>query len=246
MNKEYYEYVINNRISGFQHPLRETIIALFFDLQKNSDQITDLVNYYFSKLDGEMGVLSDNKIRDFHYLLINCCFYFCEFLIDNGVDSELVNNSTDYFVNLIQYVETEKEMKKLLNDIGEASLELYRKRNDKNYSLLITRSINYINQQLYSNITLNKVAAYLGVTPQYLTTKFKIETDKTLYQYIEEKKIEQAKIMLAHTYKTVTLISSALGFNSTAHFSSSFKRLTTYTPSKYRQHHDNGKSRFGL
>lgn len=246
MDKEYYEYVFNNRISGFIHPTRDKIIALFFELQRNPGSVDNLAAFYFSKLDGEPGVLSDNRITELHYLLMNCCFFFCEFLIDGGVDAELVNNSTDYFVNRIQHVETEKQMQALINDIAEASLWLYQQRDDKPYGMLVRRSINYINQQLYSNVNLGSVADYLGVTPQYLTSRFRRETGKTLYCYIEDKKTDEAKIMLAHTARPITIIASALGFNSTAHFSAAFKKQTGFTPSEYRRRRDAGKSRFRL
>ncbi|MDC7127219.1 MAG: AraC family transcriptional regulator [Spirochaetales bacterium] len=215
-------------------------------MQRNPGAVNNLAAFYFSKLDGEQGILSDNRITDLHYLLMNCCFFFCEFLIDGGVDAELVNNSTDYFVNRIQHVETEKQMQDLVNDIAEASLWLYKKRDDKPYGAVIRRSINYISQQLYSNVNLESVAAYIGVTPQYLTSRFKRETGKTLYCYIEDKKNDEAKIMLAHTSKPVTIIANALGFSSTAHFSAAFKKRVGCTPSEYRSKRVPDKSRFRL
>lgn len=235
MKQEYYDYIYNNRMTGFYHPTRERILSLFYELKTNPDTVINAASFFLSKLNGEPGFLNDNAILNAQYTILNCCFYFCEFLIDNNVDSELVYNSSDYFINKVSHVKTMEQAYHLLNDITLASIELLKLKENGSYSKIVVRIIHYINQHLYSTLSLRDVSAYIGVTPQYLTTLFRQETGMTLYNYIQSKKIEEAKALIKYTSKSFTLIANALGYSSIAHFSNAFKANTGMTPSQYRK-----------
>jgi AraC-type DNA-binding domain-containing proteins len=233
MKKEYYDYIYNNRMTGFYHPTRERIMSLFYELKENPDAISNCARFYLNNLNGEPGFLNDNAILNAQYTILNCCFYFCEFLIDNNVDSELVYNSSDYLINKVSKVKTLDQAYNLLNEITLTCIELLKMKASVSYSKIIVRSIHYINQHLYSTISLYDVSAYIGFTPQYLTTLFKQETGMPLYNYIQYKKIEEAKALIRYTSKSFTLIANALGYSSIAHFSNAFKANTGMTPSQY-------------
>lgn len=235
MKQEYYDYIYNNRMTGFYHPTRERILSLFYELKENPDAVSNTASFFLNKLNGEPGFLNDNEILNAQYTILNCCFYFCEFLIDNNVDSELVYNSSDYFINKVSNVRTMEQAYNLLNEITLASIELLKMKENGSYSKILARSIHYINQHLYSTLSLHDVSAYIGVTPQYLTTLFKQETGMPLYNYIQYKKIEEAKALIKYTSKSFTVIANALGYSSIAHFSNAFKANIGMTPSQYRR-----------
>lgn len=234
MNQEYFDYIFSNRLSGFYHPTREKIFKLFYEIQQSQKIPCNDINCCFSYLDGEPGLLSDDEPTNLRYIMLNCCFYFCEFLISNHVDSELVYNSSDYFINQVSNIKTKKQASKILNDIAQATHDLLKNSKQGSYGIVVEKSIHYINQHLYSGVNLNEVAEFIGLTPQYLTTLFKHETSKTLYEYIQDKKVDEAKMLLIQTNKSITIIANALGFNSTAHFSNTFKLKTGFTPSYFR------------
>lgn len=235
MKQEYYDYVFNNRMAGFYHPTRERIISLLYELKENPDAVCATADFFLNNLNGEPGFLNDDVILNAQYMILNCCFYFCEFLIDNHVDSELVYNSSDYFINKVSNIKTMEQAYNLLNEITLASIELLKGMRNDSYSKIVAQSIHYINQHLYSALSLHEVSASIGVTPQYLTTLFKQETGLSLYHYVQCKKLEEAKAIIRYTSKSFTLIASALGYSSIAHFSNAFKAGTGLTPSEYRR-----------
>lgn len=234
MEKEYMKYVINNRISGFKHPTREKIIEVFYKMQNHTESIDGIVDVYFNSLNGEVGHLNENSLINLQYTLVNSCFYFCEFLLNNNVDNELVYNTSDYFINQASSVTTQAQAKKFLTDLAKANYDLLAKKRLVTYSYNVERSIKFIEHGLYSTIKLDDVAEDVGLTPQYLTTLFKKETGKTLYQYIKEKKMDEAKMLLSYSNESVTTIADALGFSSSAHFSNAFKQYTRLSPLEYR------------
>ena len=59
--------------------------------------------------------------------------------------------------------------------------------------------------------------------------------DITPYQYILERKIEHAKILIQQQKITITDIAFEMGFSSYANFFNAFKKITTLTPEQFKQ-----------
>jgi AraC-like DNA-binding protein len=51
---------------------------------------------------------------------------------------------------------------------------------------------------------------------------------------VEERKIDESKMMLLYTGESMTTIANSLGFSSSAHFSSVFRKLTGHNPTEFR------------
>ena len=68
----------------------------------------------------------------------------------------------------------------------------------------------------------------------HLSHSFKSETGMALSDFIMLKKIEEAKKLLRYSDKSLSAISTYLGFSSQSHFSRVFKKYTSENPSVYR------------
>ena len=82
--------------------------------------------------------------------------------------------------------------------------------------------------------TAKDYAERLAVHVNYLNKKLKESTGKTTTEFIGDRIIQEAKILLKQTQWNVSEISYALGFEEIAHFSNFFKRKTSYTPLEFR------------
>ncbi|MBR0143999.1 MAG: helix-turn-helix transcriptional regulator [Clostridia bacterium] len=67
----------------------------------------------------------------------------------------------------------------------------------------------------------------------YLSAKFKQETGRTLTDFILSEKTEEAKRLIRYTDKSLSVISSYLGFSSQSHFSRVFRRYAGSNPGDY-------------
>lgn len=63
---------------------------------------------------------------------------------------------------------------------------------------------------------------------------FKEVSNISLKQYILERKIERANFLLNDTNLTISNISDSLGFSNYHNFVRTYKRVTSMTPSDYR------------
>lgn len=104
----------------------------------------------------------------------------------------------------------------------------------KNSSLVYVVQ-NYIKEHLEQEICRNTVADYIHMNPDYLDRLFKKEFGLSVSQYIKEKKIDYAKMLLRTTNLSVSEIAQRLGYINLSHFTASFKQITNMTPVNYRK-----------
>ena len=75
----------------------------------------------------------------------------------------------------------------------------------------------------------------LNVTPNYLSDVIKHHSGKSALNNIHDYIIEEAKVLLITSSRTVAEISSILGFEYSNYFSRLFKKKTKLSPSDYRE-----------
>lgn len=93
---------------------------------------------------------------------------------------------------------------------------------------------NYILHHLSDTITTDAIAKELFMSRSHLSHSFKAETGMALSDFIMQKKIEEAKKLLRYSTKSLSAISTYLGFSSQSHFSRVFKKYASENPSVYR------------
>lgn len=78
-------------------------------------------------------------------------------------------------------------------------------------------------------------AGKLCMTPKYLSRIVKQSTGKTAYSWLTDAVIQEAKMLLKCSDKTIYEISEQLGFSSQVFFSKYFKNATGLSPRDYRK-----------
>ena len=113
----------------------------------------------------------------------------------------------------------------------------------KKYSAVVQDAINYIEFHYDDQLTLTSVADAIGVNNKYLSSQFKKETDTTITDYINNKRVREAMRLLMLTDAPVRDISERVGIYDENYFSRIFKKYSGVTPSKYRRDFKKGDSR---
>ncbi|OCA83246.1 AraC family transcriptional regulator [Bacillus sp. FJAT-27225] len=150
-----------------------------------------------------------------------------------GVHPVYLHTISEKFAILIERAPSLNHLKKLGAIMVKEYCETVKEFSTRNYSPIIKQVVDYIHFNLQNPLTLNEIALEMRVNPSYLSRKFKEETNKTLTDYINHKRIEEAKVYFYRGNKTVTEIAFLVGFNDVNYFSRVFKKLTTLTPSQY-------------
>lgn len=147
------------------------------------------------------------------------------------IKNELFGQSEEYVLSIKSYLQL--LLIKLVRDFGYMD-----KTNTMNAEQLshIHHALVYIDEHFTEQITLQELASLAGLTSNYLCSLFKQISGMTLWDYISAKRINKAAQLLTTQDNTMNILEIAMhcGYNSTANFNKSFKKITGMTPSEYR------------
>ena len=104
-------------------------------------------------------------------------------------------------------------------------------RKDEIVAQFIQSLTTYCNEEQEVNFYANK----LFITPQYLSQVLKEKTGKTTYNWINEGRITEAKIMLRTPGITINQIAETLHFSDQSAFGKFFKKNGGLSPSEYKK-----------
>lgn len=93
----------------------------------------------------------------------------------------------------------------------------------------------YIDDNLSRHITNRELGELTGYNPNYLNRLVLGSTGMSLHQYVLQRRLSLATMLLVTTQQPVSEIAAKLGFHSTSHFSSFFKKATGITPAQCRK-----------
>lgn len=139
--------------------------------------------------------------------------------------------------SLYRLVEQSKNINELHNLLVDASNNVVcriNRYNKDNIQSMLNKAIEYINDNYQRSITLNELAEYTYVSTYYISRIFKKEIGKNFVDYLNEIRINKAKVLLKNnTYKTYE-VAELVGIQDPHYFSKLFKKYTNMTPTDYR------------
>lgn len=121
-----------------------------------------------------------------------------------------------------------------LNNEASGRKEVQKRSGAEEYVRKATR---YIHENYPSKLTLETVAASVGVTSGYLQKLFREYCNTSVIEYLLRYRMESACKMLAETEHSVQDISVMVGYSDVKNFHYRFKRIFGITPLQYRLSH---------
>ena len=96
------------------------------------------------------------------------------------------------------------------------------------------RVLSYVQERLDQTISVDQLAAEVGMSPSHFSRVFKETLGSTPMQYVMAYRIEHAIKMMDEVERPLGEIALACGFADQAHFTRSFKQVIGQTPRAYR------------
>ena len=97
--------------------------------------------------------------------------------------------------------------------------------------------LHFMQDNIYTNITMDDIAKRYNWSLTYIKLKFKKHTGVSIMQYYKSLKIMEAKKLICEGNDSLTTISEKLGFASLQHFSKAFRIHTGLSPREYAKQH---------
>lgn len=181
------------------------------------------------------GIIAAEQLRQIKNTFIVSVTLASRAAIRGGMDVEDAFSLSDAYIQKCELLNRPDQIMNLqYHMILEYTQRVERIRLGKRPGKLAIDVANYIQHHLSEPITAGDIAKELFLSRPYLSRKFIEETGESLTDFILKEKTEEAKRLLRYSDKSLTAISSYLGFSSQSHFSRVFKKYTGSTPGEYR------------
>jgi AraC family transcriptional regulator len=98
----------------------------------------------------------------------------------------------------------------------------------------LRRVLDHVEAHLGADLTLAELADVACLSPFHFSRCFKQAVGVGPRRYVLRRRVERAKEILRRTDQPLSLVAQALGFADQSHFTSTFRRETGVTPSRFR------------
>ena len=184
------------------------------------------------------GTLAKEQLRQHKNIFIVSATLVSRAAIRGGMDVNDAFSISDFYIQRCELLYSLNDITNLqYRMILDYTERVSKLRINQNNSKLLMDVANYIYHHISEPIKTKDIANSLYLSRPYLSKKFKEETNENIAEYIIKEKINEAKRLLRYSNKSLTQISSYLGFSSPSHFSRVFKKYTNLIPSEYKNKH---------
>lgn len=208
--------IFSNKISSLMESRnKEEIVQIF--KEKHKSEIVDEVD-------------TEHKRDD----LIIWNAIFSREIIRNGISKKYLHTIYNKYYRLIKEVITIRGMQELeLKMIDEYS-DLLINDTEITENFVVNKLLQALHLNIESHTSLESICKKLNISVGYASACFKKHKGVSIMKYLREIKIERAKTLLLSSDKTILEISILLGFHDQSHFTNTFKKIVSMSPTEFR------------
>ena len=195
------------------------------------DEIDEFVDVYINELPEEN--LKSVLMRQ--YIIMDACIVmmsFCEKI--EGIEGEMQAQSEE-LKNSMKTSQTLEEIKNYIRMLLKKIIGVRDTISGRRYSDIIEIAKDQIRKTYMSDeISLNTIAAEVGMSPSYFSSIFSKEMGKTFVEYLTEIRMDRAKELLMCSSMKTSEIGYEVGYKDPHYFSYIFKKTQNCTPKEFR------------
>ena len=168
------------------------------------------------------------------YLMLSARFTATQFAEALGIGQKEFLSALNCLNMVGQQISTD-DLKRYLSDILLRAIELRDNVAGSQYRGQLKQAVRYIDEHYQSeDISLNRVAKEVNISPNYLSAVFSQEMGTTFVEYLTAKRMEKARELLRTSDLRSGEIAVAVGYKDSHYFSFLFKKTQGCTPRDYR------------
>lgn len=195
------------------------------------DEIDEFVDVYINELPEEnlkSVLMRQYIIMDAYIVMMS----FCEKI--EGIEGEMQAQSEE-LKNSMKTIQTLEEIKNYIRMLLKKIIGVRDTISGRRYSDTIEIAKDQIRKTYMSDeISLNTIAAEVGMSPSYFSSIFSKEMGKTFVEYLTEIRMDRAKELLMCSSMKTSEIGYEVGYKDPHYFSYIFKKTQNCTPKEFR------------
>ncbi|WP_198543899.1 helix-turn-helix domain-containing protein [Petroclostridium xylanilyticum] len=179
----------------------------------------------------------DNRNVSYTYVqqvFIRIISSIVELIINLGMTVDEVFGSGYNLYEQLSGKETIEDIKIWLSEICHITVNTINKVNLTKSQKNAEKILEYVNENLSRDISINDIADWIGFSTAYVSKIFKENIGKNYIDYLNGSRIEKAKQLLKNTQLPVKEVGFRVGFNNIQTFMRTFKKYEGITPGQYR------------
>lgn len=195
------------------------------------DEIDEFVDVYINELPEE----NLKSVLMHQYIIMDAYIVkmsFCEKI--GGIEGEMQAQSEE-LKNSMKTIQTLEEIKNYIRMLLKKIIGVRDTISGRRYSDIIEIAKDQIRKTYMSDeISLNTIAAEVGMSPSYFSSIFSKEMGKTFVEYLTEIRMDRAKELLMCSSMKTSEIGYEVGYKDPHYFSYIFKKTQNCTPKEFR------------
>lgn len=195
------------------------------------DEIDEFVDVYINELPEEnlkSVLMRQYIIMDAYIVMMS----FCEKI--EGIEGEMQAQSEE-LKNSMKTSQTLEEIKNYIRMLLKKIIGVRDTISGRRYSDIIEIAKDQIRKTYMSDeISLNTIAAEVGMSPSYFSSIFSKEMGKTFVEYLTEIRMDRAKELLMCSSMKISEIGYEVGYKDPHYFSYIVKKTQNCTPKEFR------------
>ncbi len=170
-----------------------------------------------------------------NYIFINLVLATAKFVSELGGSIDQIIPDLNRIGEILAGIKTVEQIQAQAQEIIFAALAFRDSQSTKQYAGMIRQAQTFIARQyVNADLSLNQVAAQVGLSPCHFSAVFSQETGTTFKEYLTEIRIKKAKELLRTTSLRSSEISEQIGYNDPHYFSYVFRKSTRLSPKEFR------------
>lgn len=201
-------------------------IHAFFDTIARSQPVTE-------------GKLADDTLRQSKNIFIGLiCLVGKVGAIRGNLDIEQTYQLIDIYTQECERCSSVNQVNQLrYSAIMDFTHRVAEQKHPAAYSAEVYKALQFIKSHTNQPIGVPDVLNHVNKSRSSFMEQFKKETGETIGRYIMKAKLQEAKLLLAYSERSLPAISNFLFFASQSHFQNLFKKEYGITPLAYRRKH---------
>ena len=224
--EKYTEFLDKTDYSGVDRKLINDFLKL-----GSVEECSPFVEEYFAAI----GEHNYKSLLLRQYMTMDIFYCVQEFLKKLKAEPPEVPESVVDIKLVPKVIESVEMTKAYLIEEFTAALQARDRASNDRYGSVIRDAKEYIRANFsQSDLSLNRIAVHIGVSPSYFSSIFKQETGQSFVEYLTQVRMERACELLKCTSYRTSEIGEKVGYNDSHYFSAAFKKVMGQSPKEYK------------
>lgn len=204
---------------------------LFTAVEKGNEEDSGrIARDFFSWMEMENAELTNNvRLKVIEFILR------AEYLVYMQGNAEYRFNSREGYLELLMSFPNYEELGAwFIQKMREAARHIAENQQEHSQDV-VAKAKQYIKDNFTMEVSLDKTARAIGISPYYLSRLFKEAEGISYIDYLTKLRMEYAKKELSERENSIKEICAKSGYGDPNYFSRLFKKWTGFTPTEYRE-----------